>query len=758
MCCRLRISNKELLKKGGGLFGANPLTGSQGVITINMSRIGYLSKTKKEFFERLERVMDLAKESLEIKRRAIDDLMRKGLYPYSKHYLEGVEKMRGSHYGNHFSTIGILGMNECLLNFMGEDIGSDEGRKFALEVMDFMRDKIIKFQEETGSLYNLESTPAEGASYRLALKDKEKYPDIITAGTKEVPYYTNSSLPYSEKILIDGVLVEIGKFVEEHLERDTTDHYTFSYHNGRIIKSKVLGVVRHEPKSTLFLITTKSGRQIKVTGNHSVFWFNPETGNVEPKIVYDFCKGDSIIVFKGPFETSDLEFIESSKIVGMPITKSEDLRIGFAQRNHSLVNSQIQLDYNFGFICGINQSDGSILNSENPERIAERVSFCFDNNKEINAEKVATQVQEITDARPCFSFYSTYTILDYHSRNFAFLCKGLGLQGKRIPEAVLRGSRECKVGYLDGFIVGDGYVNIDDVKRYHRIVISQNQRETLSDISLVLTSLGIYHTINGPNKRGIFNLNICRGGLKVLADLSKLANMKVVGEHIKDSLPCNFGVVEHLVKRYSQGKKWRVLNELGAEEKYVGTKKIQEFCQHKHDDRLSDLLDGFLIDTVKEIEEITEPGYHYDISTQYGNFYGRDGVLCHNTQLPVNYTDDVFKAVELQDELQCKYTGGTVLHLFVGEQISDIVSMKNLIKKIFSNYKLPYITLTPTFSVCPSHGYLSGEHWQCPKCTIEQPCEVYSRVVGYIRPVQQWHKGKAQEFKERKEFVLPENL
>jgi len=311
-CCEVENHTVFVRRNGRVSWCGN----SQGVVTINMSRLGYLSKTKKEFFERLGRVMDLAKESLEIKRKAIDDLMRKGLYPYSKHYLQDVEKMRGTHYGNHFSTIGILGMNECLLNFMGEDIGSTEGRKFTLEVMDFMREKIVKYQEETGNLYNLESTPAEGASFKLALKDREKYPEIITAGTNEVPYYTNS------------------------------------------------------------------------------------------------------------------------------------------------------------------------------------------------------------------------------------------------------------------------------------------------------------------------------------------------------------------------------------------------------------------------------------------------------TQLPVNYTDDIFKAVELQDEIQCKYTGGVVLHLFIGEQLRDLAAMKSLIKKIFSNYKLPYITLTPTFSICPSHGYLSGEHWQCPKCIIEQPCEVYSRIVGYIRPVQQWHKGKTQEFKERKTFQV----
>jgi len=320
MCCRLRLDNKELYKRGGGYFGANPLTGSIGVVTINLPRIGYLTKTKKEFFEKLGQVMDVTRDSLEIKRKALEDLIKKGLYPYSKVYLAGVEKMRGKYFGNHFSTIGLLGLNESLLNFMGEDIGSKNGRGFALEVLDFMRDRIIGYQKETDNLYNLEATPAEGTSHRLALKDQEKYPGIMQAGTTEAPFYTNSS------------------------------------------------------------------------------------------------------------------------------------------------------------------------------------------------------------------------------------------------------------------------------------------------------------------------------------------------------------------------------------------------------------------------------------------------------QLPVNYTDDIFKALELQDELQCKYTGGTVAHLFLGEQITDISNMKALIRKVFENFHLPYITLTPTFSICPSHGYIAGEHWTCPNCAVEQPCEVYSRVVGYIRPVQQWHKGKVQEFKERKTFVVPNVL
>ncbi len=317
MCCRLRLDNRELYKRGGGLFGSSPKTGSIGVVTIDLPRIGYLSKTKKEFFERLEKLMQLAKESLEIKRKALDDFMEKGLYPYSRYYLQDVKKMRNSYFGNHFATIGICGMNEALLNFLDEDITTEKGKRFAIEVLDFMRDTMVKFQEETGNLYNLEATPAEGTSYRQARTDKEKYPDIITAGTKEVPFYTNSS------------------------------------------------------------------------------------------------------------------------------------------------------------------------------------------------------------------------------------------------------------------------------------------------------------------------------------------------------------------------------------------------------------------------------------------------------QLPVGHTDDVFEALKLQDNLQTKYTGGTVLHIFLGEKISDPNAAKNLVKKIFENYNLPYITLTPTFSICPTHGYLAGEHFECPQCAIKQPCEVYSRVVGYIRPVNQWHKGKQEEYKERKEFATP---
>lgn len=315
MCCRLRLDNRELYRRGGSLFGSAPLTGSIGVVTINLPQIGYISKTKKEFFQRLEELMDLAKESLETKRKVLDNYSERGLYPYSRYYLDSVRKMRGTYWANHFSTIGLVGMNECLLNFIDKDISTASGQKFAGEVLDFMREHLVKYQQETGNLYNLEATPAEGTAYRLAKIDKAKFPDIITAGDKE-PYYTNSS------------------------------------------------------------------------------------------------------------------------------------------------------------------------------------------------------------------------------------------------------------------------------------------------------------------------------------------------------------------------------------------------------------------------------------------------------QLPVGYSDDLFAALDLQDNLQIKYTGGTVLHGFLGERISEPELVKVLLKKIFTKYKLPYFTFTPTFSICPNHGYIAGEHFTCPNCLISQPCEVYSRVTGYVRPVQQWHPGKQAEFKDRKNFVV----
>jgi anaerobic ribonucleoside-triphosphate reductase len=192
MCCRLRLDLEQVRKRGGGLFGSNPLTGSIGVVTINMPRLGYLSATREEFFERLDRLMVFARDSLETKRKAIERFTDDGLYPYSRVYLSGVWERLGSYWANHFSTIGLIGMHEACVNFLGQGIDTAEGEAFADEVLDFMLGRLAKFQEDTGQLYNLEATPGEGACYRLARLDRQSFPNISAAGD-EHPYYTNST-------------------------------------------------------------------------------------------------------------------------------------------------------------------------------------------------------------------------------------------------------------------------------------------------------------------------------------------------------------------------------------------------------------------------------------------------------------------------------------------------------------------------------------------------------------------------------------
>jgi ribonucleoside-triphosphate reductase len=209
MCCRLRLDNRELLKRGGGLFGANPLTGSIGVVTINLPRIGYLAKNETDFYDRLRQIVHLAKESLLIKRKILERFSEGNLYPYSKYYLREIKQATGLYWKNHFSTIGIIGMNEASLNFIGEDIAAPKGQDFSLKVMDFIRNLISEIQEETGDIFNLEATPGEGTSYRLSMIDKNQFSDIICANENDyqkgaAPYYTNSTqLPvnYTDDIL-----------------------------------------------------------------------------------------------------------------------------------------------------------------------------------------------------------------------------------------------------------------------------------------------------------------------------------------------------------------------------------------------------------------------------------------------------------------------------------------------------------------------------------------------------------------------------
>ena len=198
MCCRLRLDLRHLEKRGGGLFGANPLTGSIGVVTINMPRLGYASKDKSDFLNQLDILMEKAKVSLETKRKVLEQFTDKNLYPYTRYYLRHIKEHYNQYWHNHFSTIGLTGMNEACVHLLGKDIGTTEGAAFASEVLDHMRQRLLKFQTETGNMYNLEATPAEGTSYRLAKLDMEKYPEMKSVQTDSnkadtKTYYSNST-------------------------------------------------------------------------------------------------------------------------------------------------------------------------------------------------------------------------------------------------------------------------------------------------------------------------------------------------------------------------------------------------------------------------------------------------------------------------------------------------------------------------------------------------------------------------------------
>ena len=261
MCCRLRLDNRELRKRGGGLFGANPLTGSIGVVTINMSRLGYLSQNKEEYFSRLADIMDVARDSLEIKRKVLESLTESGLYPYSQFYLRNVKAATDQYWKNHFSTIGLVGMNESCLNFLGQNIATPEGLEFSKEVMDFMRERLVTYQEASGNIYNLEATPAEGVSYGIARKDKEMYPRIIVANEDEYkngaqPYYTNSTqLPvrYTDD-LFEALQIQ------DDLQTRYTGGTTFHVFLGESVSSvesvkKLVGKVCDQFKLPYFTIT-----------------------------------------------------------------------------------------------------------------------------------------------------------------------------------------------------------------------------------------------------------------------------------------------------------------------------------------------------------------------------------------------------------------------------------------------------------------------------------------------------------------------
>ena len=236
MCCRLRLDTRELQHRGGGLFGANPLTGSIGVVTLNLPRLGRLAADREDFIVRLGALMDLARDSLLVKRKLLERFTASGLYPYARHYLRAIEERHGAYWQNHFSTIGIVGLDEATRHLLGTGLLDDEGRSFGLAVLDFMRARLVRYQEESGSPFNLEATPAEGASYRLALLDHRRFAD-----GEPVTAYTNSSQPAVEAVADPFALLEHQDEFQVKYTGGTVLHFWLGehVHDPRVVKTFV---------------------------------------------------------------------------------------------------------------------------------------------------------------------------------------------------------------------------------------------------------------------------------------------------------------------------------------------------------------------------------------------------------------------------------------------------------------------------------------------------------------------------------------
>jgi len=724
--CRLRLDNRELRKRGGGLFGANPLTGSTGVVTVNLPRIGYLSKNEKEFFDRLNEMIHLAKKSLVIKRKVLENFTEKNLYPYSKFYLRDIKNATGLYWKNHFSTIGIIGMNEACLNFLGKDIGSDEGQEFSLRVMDFIRNLISDIQNETGDLFNLEATPAEGTSHRLAMLDKEQFADIICANENacckgEAPYYSNSThLPvnYTDDI-----------FETLMLQDDLQTKYT----GGCIEKGNKVITDKGTIKIEDIINNFKSLSPIKALS------YNPETGQSEWDLITDAIKID--------------------------VSKHNKIKVA-AERGVEITTS----DWH-------------------PFFIMERISFdnqCPVCNESLKNVKVfAVHLRHNRMCREKYIRLAKYKVVEKRADELKEGDYILQNSQNLLPEKSLLDS---ELAYLIGFFIGDG--SISEIKdnrggnnlTKYTVRFFSEAKQTLDKISDILNRFfdcEAKPVQNDKRSEKLFEVNTSRKSVSdFLFKCGFFAGKKVytvnIPSEVKNLLSKeNFysflaGLIDsdgHIDKRNGTVEYYTVSEKLADD--------IVEFCtiagisisKHRKTAQRENEADIYRLfisasQATRLKEQLPLQRNGNSIKEVLSNRLKRQlpVVRVLNTSKTEVADNDFY---DLTTEKNHNYLAGnnsfvfvhnTVIHLYLEEQVDDIETVKNLVRKITDNFRLPYFTLTPTFSICSSHGYLKGKQEICPFCGNET--EVYSRVVGYLRPVNQWNDGKQAEFNKRKFFKI----
>ncbi len=609
MCCRLRLDNRELRRRTGGLFAASPLTGSVGVVTLNMPRIGYLSASEDEFFARLGNLMDMAQVSLEIKRKTLERLTEQGLYPYSRHYLAGIKARNGAYWDNHFSTIGLNGMNEACLNFLGVGIEHPDGKAFALKVLDFMLEKLRTYQEETGHLYNLEASPAEGAAYRLARADVERYPHIITAGTREAPYYTNCLSSDTE------VLTRAGWRTHDQLQIGD-EVLTYNLVTKTLEYQRIRNVYVYGGEWEMVNIRSRAQDQL-VTPNHMVLF---ESG-----------------ARKG------FEFLAPA---------------AHLPRRNFMVRMGARWCI---------QEDNPAYSDDLLRLIAWIVT---EGHFEVDNSAV-----RITQARKSRYWQEIKGLLDRAGIGYSILGTG---EGKH-KESIFR------IGARDG--------------KWIREIIQRKilPQELLASLSERQLNLLLLELAKGDG--------VVRQGRPVRL---YTASAELAGQYQEIAIKTN----KRSVIGYGEGTY------------YVDI--VNSRCK-------SWITDPPARVGYEGIVWCIEVPNHTFVARRNG----RPFITGNSTHLPVNYTDDLWATLAHQDELQTRYTGGTVLHIFLGERLDDWRQARLLVRRIAENFRLPYYTLTPTFSICPIHGYIPGEHQYCPyEHSKEQLAQLGLTIAYESQPAQ----------------------
>ncbi len=727
MCCRLRLSNGELRKRGGGLFGANPLTGSTGVVTMNMPRLAYLSRNPSEFKEQLAKQMDIARTSLEIKKRAVERFTEAGLYPYSKHYLKDVKKATGSYWGNHFNTIGLIGMNEACMNLLGVNIAEREGRYFALDILDFMRERMSEYQEKssTNSLYNLEATPGEGTGYRLARLDRRTYPEIITAGDRE-PYYTNSThLPvnYTDDIFealrlqdslqckYTGGCIEKGNKVLSNKGALEIEYIVKNFDSLKPIKALSYnakkGTSEWDEIIDAIAIDVKKKNKIRIIAERKL---DIVTSDWHPFFVLEKTQVESICPICKK-EIKNLKAFAShlrhypgcrKKYKSFPKYKVIEKRADELKKNDYILQNSTNLftekikhlDEDLMWLIGFFISDGCLSlykDNRSGNNLVKYTLRFFSEHKEILKKvkiilkkffKVDVQVRKNDKRSEKLREVATNkkSVIDFFFK-YGFK-NGKKVYGINIPSEVKKNITQNNLNsLLAGLIDGDGYISKKD-----------------GSIE--------YYTVSQELAKDI--LEICTQGGILINVASKLTKRKNEVNGFRLRIPAYEAT--------------RIKNNLKIAD---GSQKINHNFSNRKKRHLP-------VVRVKKTSKVNvQDNQFYDLTTKNNHNYlaGKNTfVFIHNT----------------------------VMHGFLGERIDNIETVKKMVRRIATNFHLPYFTLTPTFSVCKDHGYLKGRIETCPSC--ETATEVYSRVVGYLRPISSWNNGKAEEFKERKAYTLARSL